>query len=208
MTTTVEDVIGRVLRHPSMMTVKHGVRDAWWGWRGPRFTNPAIAGATRIMFVCQGNICRSPFAALLAERAARVQGLALECRSSGYGATAGARSPREAIEAARGAGIDLEPHRAAPLDAEGVAWADVVVVMEIAQTRLVMERLPQAAAKLFVLPLVRGGGPAPRGYARFNIADPYGRPRVEFDACYARIGDLVPRLLAAAGNGAHDRHHG
>ena len=208
MTRASSDVIGRVLRHPSMVAVKRGVRDAWWTWRGARFTNPPIGGAMRLMFVCQGNICRSPFAALLTARAVGELGLAIECRSSGYGAKAGATSPGEAIEAARSRGIDLGPHRASPLDAAGVAWADVLIVMEIAQTRLVAERLPSAIPKLFVLPLVDANGTAPRGFARFNIADPFGRPQADFAACYARIGALVPPLLAALGRGDHKRHHG
>jgi protein-tyrosine-phosphatase len=197
MTAASRDIIGRVLRHPAMVAVKLAVRDAWWAWRGPRFTNPRVGGATRLMFVCQGNICRSPFAALLTARVANESGLAVECRSSGYRARAGATSPDDAIEAARALGIDLRPHRASPLDAEGVAWADVIVVMEIAQTRLVAEQLPAAIPKLFVLPLVDADGPAPRGFARFNIADPYGRPQDVFDACYARIGALVSPLVAA-----------
>jgi protein-tyrosine-phosphatase len=81
----------------------------------------------KILFVCAGNICRSPFAEALARRLATERGLDVEFESAGEIALDGDRCPRDAVAAARRHGIDLSTHRARRLRAEQKAAADEIV---------------------------------------------------------------------------------
>jgi protein-tyrosine-phosphatase len=81
----------------------------------------------KVLFVCIGNTCRSPFAAGLARRLASERGLDVEFESAGEDAWEGAESPPEAVAEARKYGVDLSAHRARRLTPEGRADADEVV---------------------------------------------------------------------------------
>ena len=70
----------------------------------------------RVVFVCSGNTCRSAYAEAFARAEAARRGLAVEFSSAGTEAIEGARSPDDAVAAARERGIDLTGHRARTLD--------------------------------------------------------------------------------------------
>ena len=66
----------------------------------------------KVLFVCAGNICRSPFAEGLARRLAAERGLDVEFASAGEIALDGDRCPPDAVAVAREYGVDLSSHRA------------------------------------------------------------------------------------------------
>jgi protein-tyrosine-phosphatase len=66
----------------------------------------------RVLFVCAGNICRSPFAEGLARRLAAERGLDVEFVSAGEIALDGDRCPPDAVAVAKEYGVDLSSHRA------------------------------------------------------------------------------------------------
>jgi protein-tyrosine-phosphatase/8-oxo-dGTP pyrophosphatase MutT (NUDIX family) len=83
----------------------------------------------RVLTVCLGNVCRSPLAELELRRQAAAAGVAVEVVSAGLRAKDGeAMDPGSAACAARH-GLDGSAHTARRLDAELVAWADVVVAL-------------------------------------------------------------------------------
>jgi len=79
----------------------------------------------RVLFVCSGNICRSPFAEALA-RSRFGDGFAFS--SAGTIAIAGNRATGSMVEVAAERGLDLVPHRARPLGE--VPTPDLVFGME------------------------------------------------------------------------------
>jgi protein-tyrosine-phosphatase len=81
----------------------------------------------KVLFVCAGNICRSPFAEGLARRLAAERGLDVEFASAGEIALDGDRCTRDAVDAAREHGVDLSSHRARRLTAERSSAVDKVV---------------------------------------------------------------------------------
>jgi len=81
----------------------------------------------KVLFVCAGNLCRSPFAEGLARRLASERGLDLEFESAGEIAYEGSTCPPDALAAARAHGVDLSAHRARRLTPERRAAADEVV---------------------------------------------------------------------------------
>lgn len=162
---------------------------------------PLPARVSSLLFVCKGNICRSPFAAVQADRVARESGRALTHASAGIRPSQAGACPDDAVAAAATYGHDLRTWRPVLLDDALMASHDVVVVMETGQFRELRRRWPQHRGKIVLLSLF--GPPAADAWARLNIADPFGKPRPAFEACYERIDlalrDLFTQLPAAAG---------
>lgn len=182
----------RVLTHPVAMAVKRPLKDALWVLRGRTLRNPPLPDRVgAILFVCKGNICRSPFAAHLAAQLLAGSGSQIRCASAGILTTQAERSPREACAAARTFGVHLEQHTPVRLTSSLVAQFDLIVVMEASQLKSLRRSYPDAAARIWLLPLLDDR----IGYARYHIADPFGQPRTAFDHCYRRIDATVRNVV-------------
>ncbi len=84
----------------------------------------------RILLVCTGNICRSPLAAALLERALAERGIeGIAVSSAGTGAWDGAPASEGAYLVGLERGLDLSGHRAQLLTRELVDAADLVLTM-------------------------------------------------------------------------------
>lgn len=175
-------------------------------WLPDRFLHPSrrrralhhLRGApspSRILMVCHGNICRSPYA----ERALRARlgraGLAPTIRSAGF-APPGQTSPDVAIEVAGARGVDLARHRSSQLSVEEVHATDLVVVMEPRQRRDIERWFGRLRRPILVL-----GDLDPDRVGRRAIADPFGGGADAFDGafrridrCLARLGEVVEEL--------------
>jgi protein-tyrosine-phosphatase/predicted ATP-grasp superfamily ATP-dependent carboligase len=135
-----------------------------------------LARSARVLFVCKGNLARSPFAAAVLERLAPNR---YEIRSAGFKTHAGRASPPEVVRAASALGLDLSAHRARALSPEDLAWADIV---------LVFDDLGRAAVPGDTVHDLSAFAP-PR------LADPYGRPEGEARALFERIEDALATAL-------------
>ena len=189
---------GAVLRHPAGVTVKNGIRELIWRVRGRRLSNPTPATRPRsVLFLCLGNICRSPFAAILAERHLRDRGLGtVRVASAGLRASQAPVSPPDAITAAAVYGIDLSRHRARDVTREEIAESDVIVVMEVAQVEQMRARFPEAADRVHLLPLYELGASARHGAREgCNLLDPFGAGPASFTHCYQRIDAAIAALV-------------
>src|SRR5438309_8964274 len=82
-----------------------------------------------VLFVCTGNICRSPLAAALLERALKERGLDVNVTSAGTGAWDGAPASEGAYLVGLERGLDLSGHRARLLTRELVEQADLILTM-------------------------------------------------------------------------------
>lgn len=106
----------------------------------------------RVLFVCTGNICRSPIAhGLLEHRLKGLEGTAIEVRSAGTWGRRGNSATREAVAAAGGLGIDIAAHRASKFTGELGAWGDLIITMTTEQSEEVLELVPDAGPKTFTL---------------------------------------------------------
>jgi protein-tyrosine phosphatase len=88
---------------------------------------------TRVLFVCMGNICRSPTAEAVVRELARreAQGLPLEFDSAGtHGYHAGDPPDERSIQAARRRGIDMSGLRARQVEAVDFERFDLVLAMD------------------------------------------------------------------------------
>jgi len=147
------------------------------------------SGCSDIMFVCQGNICRSPLAAALLRREFRRESNSIRVRSYGNLPRRGAISPTNAVAAAKPFGVDLRPHRSRHFAHAAAERASVVVVFDDINRLWIEKRYPVLAA-----PIVMLGSFSPHRGSRRAIADPDGGDLARFESIYSEIADAIAGL--------------
>ena len=178
------------------------LRDIYWAFAGSTLKNPTIRERpTTCLFVCLGNVCRSPFAERYAAKAATsLQISEVTFVSAGLSVSTQNPPPAEAIAAAQFFGVDIKEHRSTPVTAYLLARSDMIITMEASHFRYLENNFPQFKQRLFLLPLFGNGSvKLVRRFSSLNIADPYGMPAEEFKSCYCRITrhiDLLVREIA------------
>jgi protein-tyrosine-phosphatase len=118
-----------------------------------------------VLFFCTGNICRSPLAAALLERALTERGLEVEVTSAGTGAWDGAPASEGAYLVGLERGLDLSSHRARLLTRELVDKADLILTMARHHRARVDEL--GGEGRVFVLSEYAGKGGE-------EVSDPFG----------------------------------
>ncbi len=131
-----------------------------------------------MLFVCFGNICRSPMAEGIAREFLVFTG-SCEVRSAGLFAVPGNPPSDYAVRVCSNHGISIAAHRAQLLTPALVEWADIVFCMERNQCR-------QVAALADGSFLVRLMGESVPGVPD-EIADPYGRGIEEFEQTFHHL---------------------
>jgi len=143
-----------------------------------------------VLFVCLGNICRSPYAARVL--AARAPGR-VRAESSGY-LGPGRNPPSEALEVARRRGIDHADHVSALTTEAQIAAADVVFVFD--RFNVANVRRTQGARLDRVLWL---GDFDPVWTGKRAIIDPWGRALSEYEATFVRIERCIDEVVRTLG---------
>jgi protein-tyrosine phosphatase len=147
---------------------------------------PVSRPVRSVVFICHGNIMRSPMAEALFRAAA--PGLSVE--SAGTCATAGRNADVRALQVAREFGVSLSDHRARPVTCEMIAAADLLVVMDYVNYVVLTDRFPQAASKTVLFGSLERGAP-------LEIDDPYAGNLDDVRSAYRRV-QTCSALLADA----------
>jgi protein-tyrosine phosphatase len=150
-----------------------------------------------ILAVCHGNICRSPFAAALLARALGPERVVVA--SAGF-VSPGRPVPVEGSIAAARRGVDLTGHRSQLLTPMLAAQAEIIIVMDTRQHRMICERFGRASADVILL-----GDVDPDAIATRAIHDPVEQPLEVFEESYARIERCVGALVWALGRSSGPR---
>src|SRR5438128_1684599 len=103
-----------------------------------------------ILFVCTGNVCRSPMAEGIFRQAVKGRGN-YRVLSAGLGALEGQPPSAYAVQAVKELGIDISGQRSRMLTPEMVQQADYIFGMTHSHIDTVMLLYPQAAEKTFLL---------------------------------------------------------
>lgn len=149
----------------------------------------AETAAKSVLFVCSGNICRSPLAAafaqdLLARRfgcsVSELLAHGYQVASAGTSARRGDTATPEAHAAARAWNCDLTAHRARNLTPTLVEEADEIYVATTEHRDAILRFTPEAAARVRLL------DPAGK-----DVPDPYGRGA----DVYREVAERIHRLL-------------
>lgn len=153
-----------------------------------------MLGVTRLLFVCTGNICRSPTAEAVArETAMRLgEGDQFEFDSAGIeGYHAGEPPDRRAIARGRLRGYDLSPLRARRVTASDFEQFDLILAMDREHFDALERRCPPALQHKVQMFLSRAAnGPD------VDVPDPYYGTDEDFDVVLDMCEDVVPQWLA------------
>ena len=164
-----------------------------------------------LLFVCTGNICRSPVAERLATVYATRDAIPeLRASSAGTRALIGHPVHPDAARALEALGGDASSHTARQVTAKLLMAADLVLTMSTAHRNYVLELAPRQLNRTFTLQeaarLASQGGtreladlPAVRAQASADelpdIADPIGQSAAFHSAIANEIADLLPPIL-------------
>ncbi len=154
-----------------------------WPQRRARRAAKLMARSKRILFVCKGNICRSPFAEQIARR--YLPDVAVE--SCGYYPKSGRKSPATAIVAARKFQVDLTGHESRGLENDLVNTDGIVIVFDKENYLALTNRFSHLNKRIFLLAEL-GGDSSP------YIEDPFGGGQEEFEATYRQIDRCIQSL--------------
>jgi protein-tyrosine-phosphatase len=146
-----------------------------------------------VVFVCHGNILRSPFASAELSRLVAESGNSSDTiiSSAGLHAGPGSGADPRGIVAARARGVDLEHHHTRPLSGDIVRDASLLVVMDFLNEAQLLTRFPAAREKLMLL----GSFDAlPR--SSLEVVDPYTMDHEGVERCYDDVRRCVRNMYA------------
>ena len=145
-----------------------------------------------ILFVCTGNICRSPMATgILRELANRARGRKkVRATSAGVDALEDYSPDANTLEIAMEHGIDLATHRAKQLTRVQLEEADLVLCMERMHIQRILGAYPDLAGKVHLLKEYL----RPKPPEDAEVEDPYRKPKKQYRKCFAEIRDEIVRI--------------
>ena len=140
----------------------------------------------KVMFVCSGNICRSPYAEarfiqMCAEKHPQTRVI-----SSGTLRINGREASAEMIAVAAERGLNLEPHRSKGISKLLIDSADVIFVMEEAHRAEVLKIVPNCGHKIVLL------GNCLKT-PKYDIEDPIGQSVEVYRAVTEEIDEALSR---------------
>lgn len=153
---------------------------------------------TSILFVCEGNIFRSPFAAAALRRLLPADAsAAVRIASAGF-LGPGRPPPPPALRAAARRGVDLSAHHSALLTHAAVYGARLILVMEPRQAWRLRMRFGVPGSRILVM-----GDLDPLPIRTRAVRDPWEQDDEVLEAAYARVGRCVVAIAdALCGDGA------
>jgi len=143
-----------------------------------------------ILFVCTGNVCRSPMAAglLRAKLAAERPDCGPSVSSAGTWALDGQPASANALAVMAERDIDISDHIAHTITSEDVAEADLILTMSQEHTEVIRQTWPQYIWKVYRLAEMTG--------KKKDVRDPYGESVDSYRDCADTISDYVDRGFA------------
>lgn len=148
-----------------------------------------------ILFICHGNVCRSPYAEAVLSRPGLLRLRNTSVASAGF-IGPDRSSPDAALAVAGRRGVDMREHRSQLMSTELLARPALLVVMDARQRRAVSGMAGRPASEILIL-----GDLDPLGADRRGIKDPWGKPEAVFEEVYERVERCVlemARLLNEA----------
>lgn len=153
----------------------------------------------RIVFLCTGNLCRSPMAEGFLKNSfdedtgdghggsAKAAGIVIS--SAGTHAGGGLSASPAAVDVCSKAGIDISSHKSRPLTSEILSGSDLVLAMEMCHLLYAVGLMPECAGKAYILSEF-AGMPEPEG-----VADPIGGGAADYRQAYEQIASLLRSAL-------------
>jgi predicted ATP-grasp superfamily ATP-dependent carboligase/protein-tyrosine-phosphatase len=171
-----------------------GVRKGWF--------TPARFGISSVLFVCHGNIIRSPLAAaLLKQQLSYLDRKTIRVSSAGVHAKPGRCADERVCLVAKEIGISLDEHRAQLLTLSLIKEADLVFVMDYLVEAQLLTLYPDVASKVFML----HNGIADGEHGSDEVVDPFHGDLADVRHCYnvleSRLSRLAQLIVDSGSNG-------
>ena len=144
----------------------------------------AVLHAKNILFVCRGNICRSPFAEQYSRTIFPEDVHLVSC---GYIHQDGRKSPPEAISAARKFGVDLSDHRADHITHDMVKNSDLIIIFDEENFRMLLQQYPLYKNRIWFLSEICPDIP-------IIIEDPFKKDADSYEKAYSVIAYCIDRI--------------
>lgn len=139
-----------------------------------------------VLFVCVGNICRSPVAEGLLKKYSDQYNLRLNISSCGIHAMLGEAPHPYSIELAAEQGIDISNYQAKQINLEIITKAELVLALDDLILRDVVTQFPFAIGKVKKLAFLQKNE---------DILDPYRKDRDAFVRMYQHIDKSIQSCL-------------
>lgn len=149
-------------------------------------SKPKWKSVNRLVFVCHGNICRSPYAEVVARKKYGIDAVSLGLKTK----TGSVANPF-AVKNAMVRGYDLSQHRAQNISDFHFKDGDLLIGMESRHVKALRAQAMRHAKSMQVTLLGIWSDPP-----RPHIADPYGREEAYFRTCFSVIDSAVAKLAA------------
>ncbi|MGD1955334.1 MAG: ATP-grasp domain-containing protein [Sphingomonadales bacterium] len=150
----------------------------------------AHPGDLVVAVLCRGNICRSPFAARLLKKKAKLQKVPLDVMEAGTLPRSGRASPAEARKAARQFKVRLTDHRSHHVSEIDLAKVDLILHFDPIIAQELSHVARDVPAHIFNLAYL-----APTSGAAPIIKDPVHKPLEDFIQVYRQIDIALDRFL-------------
>jgi len=148
----------------------------------------------KVLFICSGNICRSPMAAGYFLHRAEAEGLTdVEVDSAGTLGIRRARASEEAISAMAEIGVDISEHRSKGIKAKNLETVDFTLAMGHEHLDYLALRHPGGEDDRLLLRAFENG-PRPDPNPR-DLTDPIGRPLAFYRDQVPMITRCVDHLI-------------
>lgn len=146
----------------------------------------------RLLVVCTGNSCRSVMAKGLLRKMLQDRQDILVA-SAGVAALPGFRPTRETVEVMAKHGIDVSSHLTQRLTNQMVEEADLIFVMERIHRQEILNRVPSAKKKIFLLR--EYADPVPGSPVDIEIPDPIAKSMDVYESCFRIIQESVEKVV-------------
>jgi protein-tyrosine-phosphatase len=142
-----------------------------------------------ILFLCYGNICRSPYAEFRWNELRSAQSELPACGSGGFHDHVERCTPLRFQSAARHRGLELRDHRSRRVNQEMVEAADLIVLMDRRNWLDFTREFPTAVTKTILLGVCDDA-------QKPEIPDPYDQPVPAGAIAYSRIDSALSGLVS------------